>query len=500
MKPNVCVIVVDALRWDRVGSLSGNELTPAIDALSNESVLFTNAFSTTNVTDVAITSIQTGRYPLSHGVVNHGTRVTDDEKSVIEKITQLPEVLSEVGYRTAKFGRPLGRWHRNGFDIYPSFMEDTAAFDNKGSDEKPITWRIGATLERVHPKLRTAASRLHEAVSPTPGRDELISEYHDQSDEVVREFEKFVERDSEPFYSFIHLMDTHSPYDADPELVNSYLKEFDYETHVPVVGAGTHPELFDRLVEMGEYPEIEEKYYLPDGTPTTAVTDAHYDASVTQADRRVEALLATLKKSRVYDDTLIVLVADHGESLTEHGIYYDHHGLYDVSTRVPLVVRPPGGADREVDDLVQITDIAPTIESYAGTDQLDADGYSLQSVIEADESINRHFVLADERHTQRRRMVRSTESKLIYSLDDDTVCRYCNVQHAPEIEFYDLTRDPGESNNLARERTSKVEKLRAHGDQKAKELEKRHPDETSSGVVYDDEDELEKRLKALGYR
>jgi len=222
MKTNVLIIVVDALRVGRVGAFGGRELTPNIDSLATESAIFTNAYSTTNATDVAVTSIQTGRYPLSHGVVNHGTRVTDQEKNTVEQVTQLPEVLSESGYRTAKFGRPLGRWHRKGFDKYPSSMKRRMAFDKRDEDEnKSAKQKIGDSLERIHPTLRTTASKLYQSIRTPPEKAEILAKYQDASDEVVQNFENFIQ-ESSPFYTFIHLMDTHSPYEANPEVVKSH--------------------------------------------------------------------------------------------------------------------------------------------------------------------------------------------------------------------------------------------------------------------------------------
>lgn len=499
MKTNILVIVADALRIDRVGAFDGRELTPNIDRLATDSAMFTNAFSTTNVTDVAVTSIQTGRYPLSHGVVNHGTRVTDQEKNTVEQIKQLPEVLSESGYRTAKFGRPLGRWHRKGFDRYPSSMERRVAVDKKDEDEnKSAKQKIGDSLERIHPALRTTVSKLYQSIQTPPEKAEIIAKYQDASDEVVQNFEDFIQGSS-PFYSFIHLMDTHTPYEANPEVVKSHLDEFEYRTDVPMRRRDSHPGVFDELIKNGEYPDIKEKYYLPDDSPTTAITDAHYDAAVTQADNRVGKILEILKKSGVYDDTLIIFLSDHGESLTDHGIYHDHHGLYDESIHIPLIIRPPNGTSKEIAEFVQITDIAPTIEQYTNTELIGTDGYSLRSVIEGNQSINRQYILAEEAHTQRRRMVRSKDSKLIYSLDGNTICRYCDVQHASEIEFYDLAKDSNETDNVAKSNEDNLLKLRRYGDKKAEEFKKRKPD-TNGKIAYEDEKEVEERLEALGYR
>lgn len=509
MDPNILIIVVDALRADRVGVFNNQNLTPNVDNLTNESVVFKNAFTTANATDVAVTSIQTGRYPLSHGVINHGSRVTNKEKSTVEKVPQLPKILSESGYRTGKFGRPLGRWHRKGFDIYPESIESREAFDEQNSGEnKAIRHRIGDSLEYIHPRLRTTASKLYQTANflstsdeePPPTKEAITAKYRDQPDEVLQNFEKFIQ-DSEPFYAFIHLMDTHTPYAADPNLVKSYLDKFDYKTDIPMRGTGRHPEIFDKLVAAGEYPDIKERYYLPSGTPTTAVTDAHYDAAVTQADERVGTILSVLEECGIYDDTLIIFLSDHGESLTEHGIYYDHHGLYEVTVRVPLIVRPPNGMSKEITEFVQITDLAPTVESYTGVEEIDADGYSLRPTIENNGSIGREYILAEEAHTQRRRMVRSKNSKLIYSLEDSAICRYCDVQHAKDTEFYDLVGDPAETDNIAESNRGRRAKLRKYADKKIDEFENKRPSTDSDRKVeYEDEAAVKERLEALGYK
>ena len=65
---------------------------------------------------------------------------------------------------------------------------------------------------------------------------------------------------------------------------------------------------------------------------------AMYDASVRYVDSALKELVEGLEELGMLDDTLIVITSDHGESLTEHGVYFDHHGLYDVSIRVPLIL------------------------------------------------------------------------------------------------------------------------------------------------------------------
>ena len=96
-------------------------------------------------------------------------------------------------------------------------------------------------------------------------------------------------------------------------------------------------------------------------------------------------------------------------------------------------------------------------------------------------------------------MVRSKDSKLIYSLDGNTICRYCDVQHASETEFYELAKDPDETENVVKNNKSKLLRLKKYGERKAEELKKRKPD-SEEKTAYEDEEEVEERLEALGYR
>lgn len=83
---NVVIVTVDALRADRVGTKMGRQLTSNIDKLASDGVMFENAFSCTNMTDPAMTSLMTGRFPYSHGITHHGAHVSDKEKKRVEQL------------------------------------------------------------------------------------------------------------------------------------------------------------------------------------------------------------------------------------------------------------------------------------------------------------------------------------------------------------------------------------------------------------------------------
>jgi len=505
MSENVLIVVLDALRFDRVGAFGGPEITPHIDEFAGKSVLFSNAYSTAVSTDPAVTSIQTGRYPLSHGIVNHGQRVTDDEKRAVENVPQLPDLFSKAGYRTAKFGRPLGRWHRNGFDIYPTSMESRMAFDVEESLGRRIKTELRSSLETIHPAIRDAATRgyrgsikkVEKALRLQPAGEGI----GDSRDDVLKEFEAFIE-DSAPFYAFVHLMDTHAPYAANPELVSEYLGRFNYTVDVgdDEIKNKIPNEFPENLSDDQRVKEIKNKYYYGD-VPSTAVVDAHYDATVTEMDARIGHLLSLLDEYKRYQNTHVVLLADHGESLNEHGIYYKHNGLYECTVHVPLLIRTPGAESRNVTDPVQITDIAPTVTSLTGVDGLSPDGFDLTPLVKRTGTSDRQVLMAEEAWAQRRRMILSDLWKLIYSVDGETICRICDIEHSPARELYDLESDPAELENVARHNESEVKRLLSEADRRASEYCDNRLEMTEDEIVsYDDEQEAIERLKALGYR
>src|SRR6185436_17067170 len=95
---------------------------------------------------------------------------------------------------------------------------------------------------------------------------------------------------------------------------------------------------------------------------------ALYDQEIRDVDDAVAEVLDTLDETGLAEDTLVMLISDHGECMTEHGIYFDHHGLYAENLRVPLIVRSPGNirAGLTTSRLIQHLDILPTLCEAAG--------------------------------------------------------------------------------------------------------------------------------------
>jgi arylsulfatase A-like enzyme len=149
----------------------------------------------------------------------------------------------------------------------------------------------------------------------------------------------------------------------------------------------------------------------------------------------------------IEEDTLVVLTSDHGETLYDHDCFFDHHGLYDCTLTVPLVIRYPGRVPegKRVPDICQLKDIAPTILDLLDIDPgITFDGRSLVPLMHDGERAPEPEMYITECTWMRKHGWRTPEWKLIHALEPD-------FHFKPEVELYNLIADPAENRNVADE-------------------------------------------------
>jgi arylsulfatase A-like enzyme len=158
----------------------------------------------------------------------------------------------------------------------------------------------------------------------------------------------------------------------------------------------------------------------------------------------------------ILDETIVVVNGDHGETLYDHECWFDHHGLYDVTLHVPLIIRYPGHipAGKRVAGFNQHKDLLPTLLALAGIETgIDFDGLSLLPLIEgAIPSYESEFYIT-ECTWMRKHGWRTPHWKLIIALEPD-------FHFKPEVELYNLVEDPAENNNVAETEPEMVALLR----------------------------------------
>lgn len=469
---NVLLVVIDALRADRVGTYHDDaverSLTPTLDALTDDGEVFERCYACVNATDSSLTTIMTGLYPTRHGVINHGDNVTQDEREHVATTRALPQLLDET--HTTIGIDLLERWHRRGFDAY----------DVREPARGRLATAAADVWEQLPGKVKAPIRIGRRAVR---GEGPL----YPMADTVTDAALGAIERADGPWFTLAHYWDTHIPYDS-PGSPPAWLMDRTYadgdvlltEEFAPIAGSEWAAQLDDLLGDAETVGDVKQKY----------------DTSVWAVDQQLRRVIETLRDRGQYEDTAIIVTADHGESFTEHGIPFDHHGLYEPTVHVPLIVDAPGFDGRE-QEFVQHFDLAPTILDMLDVsfDDSQFDGQSLSPGKCGERTLNRDGAYFEEGNTARKRGMRTDTAKYITRLDDRGQCRYCDIKHAADVELYDMEDDPQETVNIADEQSTRVADLDASLQSRLDAI----PESNAGTVTFGEDDEALERLEDLGY-
>ena len=399
-KPNVILITLDTVRADRMGFLGSKQgLTPQLDALASQGVVFEHAYSQAPITPVSHATILTGTFPQYHGIRNFGDRLPPS-------VPFLPEILHAQGYHTGAFVGSIILDPKNGF----------ASGFERGFD----VYNAGFHRQKTGERREASMQRRGEV---TLG---YVLEWLDQ-------------QHGSPFFLWFHLWDAHDPYSP--------------------------PEPF-----RSRFP------------------NAPYNGCIAYADDIVGKLLDYLRSQGLYDNALIAVAADHGESLGDHGELTHSIFLYDATIHVPLLLKLPGNrfVGQRVNAAASLVDLAPTLLEALGQMPPPAmQGRSLLPLIGNPHPENRPS-LATGDHSER-----SFGWSALVSL---RVGHQLYV-HAPSPELYDLASDPGAKTNLYLGNRVTAARLAVQLDNFVKHISAGAPQPLQDGL---DEKSREK-LSALGY-
>ena len=352
---NLLLITLDTMRADRlpVYGFQGVE-TPALDRIAADGLVFEEAYAAVPLTLPSHASILTGLYPPRLGVRDNASPPLSDQ------FTTLAEALQKHGLRTAAFVASgvlsPGRGLAQGFEHY--------------SDSAP-THCPGA------PARRRAGEVTDDALNWLAANGEA------------------------PFFVWMHLFDTHRPYDLPDDYKDRHL-------------------------------------------------DPYLDA-IAYEDSQIARVLDNLDARGLTQKTVIVVVGDHGESMGGHG--EESHGLfvYQEALRVPFIVRGPGVSPRRATSVARLVDVTPTVLNLFGVTATTAmDGVSLAGAGARQNDDPPLEVYAESMYAQRfgwspLRSLRADRYKLI---------------DASRPELFDLDRDPVEARDIAAEHPAVVDAMR----------------------------------------
>ena len=331
---NVLFVVLDTVRKDHLTPYGYDRPTsPHLGEFAEEATVFESAVAPAPWTLPVHASMFTGLYPSQHGA--------DQTSPYLDDVSTLAAVLSAAGYDTGCFSSnawitPYTKLTR-GFEHHDSFFEVLPRDLLSGPLAR--VWQAVNDDER----LRDLASRVVRVGAKAHAKLASGESADSKTSAVVDRTQSFIEgSDSgEGWFAFVNLMDAHLPYyppaeqrdrfapGVDPDAVCQNSKEYNS-------GA--------RDIDADEWRDIH----------------GLYDAEIAHADAELGRLFDWLRATDRWDDTAVVVCADHGELLGEHGLYGHEFALYDELVNVPLLVKHPSlGTDRDP-GLVELLDLYHT--------------------------------------------------------------------------------------------------------------------------------------------
>jgi arylsulfatase A-like enzyme len=332
-RPNIVLIVMDTVRADHLSVYGyGRDTSRNLAALAEDAVAYNNAISTSDITLTSHASLFTGMYASWHSAycqppeAPYGRRLTD-------KYPTLAELLKKGGYET--IGVAANLYLRADFGL------------ERGFDEFHIPRPVPLLPDESRWLLRHPMRKLLSYAADTTQFDRLYTMGEDIDDELFRVVERRAHTDA-PFFVFLNYMDAHFP----------YVPPSPYTQRYP----GRHPHTTQDELEA-------QQYGLSAGRPEPTYKEhcvSQYDGGIAYEDAQIGRVIAWLKSHNAYDNTMIVVTSDHGESFGERNRTTHANGPYQNLLHVVLMVKYPKSSLRGSEAaFTSLNDVAPTILSAA---------------------------------------------------------------------------------------------------------------------------------------
>eukprot|EP01062_Namystynia_karyoxenos_P005426 TRINITY_DN118_c1_g1_i1.p1 TRINITY_DN118_c1_g1~~TRINITY_DN118_c1_g1_i1.p1 ORF type:complete len:499 (+),score=105.87 TRINITY_DN118_c1_g1_i1:74-1570(+) len=340
---NVLYILSDDMRAD-LGAYGLPVRTPALDSLAKEGLLFRHAYCQISVCAPSRMSFMTGMRPDTNRVWNF--------IDTVPKSTQAtPGYFRDHGYLTLGLGKTFhqeqGTWNKaaywsndTGFPYYP-YSSNTCPHGNAGGghcvkpDDQMYDWSL---------------------------RNESLVYLHHAAG--------VYKSTGQPFFVMTGFRDPHAPWAAPQRMYDLYNESAIAVAQHDTLGQGTPLIAWSNCLAVKLENGTSFKFGPYSAVPQWVQRDQRhaYYAAVSYVDEHVGDLLGVLRDEGVYDDTIIVFHADHGYLLGEHG-YWEKKSNFDLTVRVPLIMRVPGRAPGVTDSFTDLVDVFPTLATLAGLPQ-----------------------------------------------------------------------------------------------------------------------------------
>ncbi len=463
-KPNVILLVVDTLRADRVWG--DGAVMPRLHELAEQGVYYRRAYTPIPKTQQSVSSIMTGLYPWHHGVRELYQPLGSEHDTLAEKF-------SRAGYHTAAFVHNAwinyGMGHEQGFSEYHDY-DRIESFSYLLYSLLPVY-----LLDRTVGRKAGGAFRVDGRVLT-----DWVVDWLDRGP-------------PEPYFVWVQYMDPHWPYLPPQEAVGA--SDQDYQL------AEIVNKLSGRRVGRHEMIFQARKHGITD--EQVAAATRLYSGEAKYVDQQIGRVLEQFKDK---PPPLILVTADHGESLGEHQYYFQHGAFtYEVCLRVPLAIWWPGRikGGRVVESPVMTVDIAPTLIRLAGIEAGSTDGRMLPGVdgVVTEDAARVIPFEGDVRMNDLndRIPVPGLPGKWRGVIEEGKKLITVLTKKGLKYQIYDLEEDPGERHNLYPDRKKLVQPMVDVMTDKGMKLGGGPAGEGTTDKIEElSEGEIE-RLRSLGY-
>lgn len=439
MDRKIILITIDCLRPDHLGCYGYSRNTsPNIDNISENGIRFLSAIANGPGTSESFKSILASIYPNMFSPLNYSMR---KYRSLPKELPTLSQVLRREGFLTAAFSTnpflTVPRGYLKGFDHTFDFLNYAKRGDEtRSAGGAPLLGDRLSSIPLLKPLVKVKKSRLWQLLRPfyyllvvrtSPRESDILTK------EVITWIE---EHGTEDFFLWTHYMDPHDPLSPPSDSLRRFSSSLD-RFSIRALWA---------------------KLSLPGGMSADdrkQIVDL-YDAAIRHADDCIGGILSKLKEEGIYDETTIIITADHGRMLGKRG-KYAHGLLYDDVIRVPLIIRSPGLNDTTV------------VEDQLGLIDLPCIILNLTNVDKPESFMGKNLLPQPDQSTMGKQKV--ITEKMRTPADADTFKRAIAIRTKKwkyifnEIEnyqeLYDLKADPEETRNICNDEVGVVEKFKS---------------------------------------
>ena len=374
-RPDIIFFMTDQQRWDALGAVNPEVMTPTLDRLAGGGVRFSQAVCQAPMCVPSRISMMTGRYPSDLGLGDNDDPTPADDQL---PVPPLPEMLRRAGYATAGFGKT--HWGRCGSLPGTRGFETRVVGCREVGEERGVTlWQDdddGAGLSRYRQEVADYGPG-EEGANGYLGTVSSVPSHQHRDGWVAEQALRWLEADrvdkTKPLFFYLSFLKPHAGHNPPAEFAQLYRDRSATTPGQPPWEEehGTHLAALDRASAFHRERHAEwREAFRARGEEALVRSRQLYFANCTWLDHQVDRALAALDRMGRLDNALIVFLSDHGEMMGERRGRFSKYCFYESSIRVPLILSgsalPSAWRGTEQDRLVELVDVYPTLAAVAG--------------------------------------------------------------------------------------------------------------------------------------